>query len=154
MNNHWLEPLKQDSGRKCLKGWSIILHHIVKSNRKTEWLSIKVATFWNNKTGVVFMYGSIFKDRSKNSAIFKMELFLTIGNGRVYNKWTVVFACYSVNSIIFTGKIKIGWKWPCLEGGIRYDFLFCRPVFTFFWKPQLLSVLLTFCFISKINYKN
>ena len=34
-----------------------------------------------------------------------------------------------------------------------YDF-FCQHTFTFFRKRQLLSVSLTFCFISKINYKN
>ena len=40
------------------------------------------------------------------------------------------------------------------EGSIRHTFLFCRHVFTFFRKCQLLSISLTFCFISKINYKN
>ena len=39
------------------------------------------------------MHGDIFKDRSKNSPMFKMELFPNIGDGRVYNQWTVVFAC-------------------------------------------------------------
>ena len=124
---------------------------------------IKVATFRNNKkkdlfsleTGLVFMHGNVFKDGSRNSATFKMKLFATIGNGRVYNQWTVVFACCcGGNSTIFKGKIKIGCKWSCLEGGIRYDFLFCRHGFTFFRKRQLLFVSLIFCFISKINYKN
>ena len=49
---------------------------------------MKVATFQNNKkkdwfsheTGLVFMHGGVFKDRSGNSAIFKMEFFATIGN--------------------------------------------------------------------------
>ena len=119
-----------------------------------------MAIFQNNKkdqrnwTGQVFVGGGIFKDRSKNSATFKVELFPTTGKGRIYNQWTVVIACCCIKSIVFTDKIKIGWKWPCLEGGIRYDFLFCRHVFTFFRKCQLLSVSLTFCFISKINYKN
>ena len=90
----------------------------------------------------------------RNSSTFKMELFATIGNGRVYNQWTVVFPCCCGNSTIFACKIRIGWKWPCLKGGIRYDFLFCRHVFTFFRKRPLLSVLLTFYFIAKINYKN
>ena len=31
------------------------------------------------------MHGDIFKDGSRNSDTFKMELFATIGNGRVYN---------------------------------------------------------------------
>ena len=98
------------------------------------------------------MHGNVFKDRSRNFATFKMELFATIDYGRVYNQYTIVFACCCSNLIIFTGKIKIGWKWPCLEGGIRHDFLFCRHVFTFFQKRQLLCS--TICFISKINYKN
>ena len=84
---------------------------------------------------------------------FKIELFATIGNGRAYSQWVVVLACCCGNSTIFIDKIKIGWKWPCLEVGIRYNFLFCRHVFTIFWKCQLLSVLLTFGFISKIYYK-
>ena len=53
------------------------------------------------------MHGKVFKDESKNSAILKMELFATIGNGRAYNEWAV-FACCCSNSTIFKGKIKIG----------------------------------------------
>ena len=45
-------------------------------------------------------------------ATFRMELFATIGSGRVYNQWTVVFACCCGNTTIIT----------------------------FFWKRQLLSV--------------
>ena len=119
-----------------------------------------MATFQNNKkdwfsheTGLVFMHGKVFKDGSRNFAIFKMNLFAKISNDGAYNQWTV-FACNCGNLIIFTGKIKIGWKWPCLEGSIRYTFLFCRNIFTFFRKRLLLSVSLTFCFITKINYKN
>ena len=37
----------------------------------------------------------MFKDGSRTSTTFKMELFATIGNDRVYNQWTVVFACCS-----------------------------------------------------------
>ena len=99
------------------------------------------------------MHGKVFKDGSKNFAIFKMELFVTIGNGRAYNQWTE-FACCCNNLIIFSDKIKIRCKWSCLEGNIRYTFLFCRHAFTFFWKCWSLSVSLTLCFISKINYKN
>ena len=123
---------------------------------------IKIASFRNNKkedwfshkTRLAFVLGNIFKDGSRNSATFKMELFATIGNGRVYNQWTVIFACCCSNLTIFAGKIKIQWKWPCLEGNIRYNFLFGRNVFTFFQKHQLLSISLTFCFISKSSYKN
>ena len=109
-------------------------------------LSMKVAKFWNNKkkdwflpeTRLVFVLGDIFKDWSRNSATFKMELFATVGNDRVYNQWTVVFACWCGNLTSFLGEIKIGWKESCLEGSIRYDFLFCRPVFIFFRKCQFL----------------
>ena len=80
-----------------------------------------------------------------------MELLTTIGDGSVYNQWA--FTCCCGNSTVFTGKIKIRWKWPCIKGGIKYDFLFCRHVSTFFQKRQLLPVSLTFCVISKINYK-
>ena len=75
----------------------------------------KGGKFQNNKkrlvsheTGLVFVNGNIFKEGSRNSAMFKMELFETIGNCRVHNQQTVVFTrCYS-NSTIFTDKIKIG----------------------------------------------
>ena len=99
------------------------------------------------------MHGDVFKDGSRNCTTFKTELFATIGNGRVCNQWTVVFACCCGNSTIFTGKIKTGWKWSCLEGGIKYDFLCCRHVFTFFRKCQIPFVSLTFCFISKLITK-
>ena len=160
LSNHWLDPWKQDSGSNHLKGWSKILHNTLKSNRKTQRLSIKVATFWNKKkdwffqeTRLVFMHGNVFKDRPRNSATFKMELFATIGNGRVYNQRAVVFACCCSNSTIFTGKFKMKWKWPSFESAIRHN-LFIWYVLTFFRKRQLLSVSLTFCFISKNNYKN
>ena len=44
------------------------------SNKKKDWLS--------HKTGLVFMHGKVFKDRSRNSATFKMKHFVTIGNNR------------------------------------------------------------------------
>ena len=121
-----------------------------------------MAAFWNKKkkywlsdeARLGSVDGNIFKDGFRNSATFKMGLFTTFGNGRAYKQWIIVFACCCGNSTIFKVKIKIGWKQQCLEGGIRYAFLFCRHVFTFFQKCQLLSVSLTFCFNSKINYKN
>ena len=54
------------------------------------------------------MHGYILKEGSRNSATFKMELLATVGNGRVFNQWKVVFACCCGNSTIFKGKIKIG----------------------------------------------
>ena len=71
-------------------------------------LKYKKKDWFSHKTELVFVHGDVFKGRSRNSATFKMELFATIGNGRVYNQWTVVFACCCSNSTIFTGKIKIG----------------------------------------------
>ena len=77
----------------------------------------KVATFRNNmnkedwfsnETGLVFVHGDVFQDGPRNSATFKMELFATIDNGRVYNQWTVAFTCCCGNSTIFAGKIEIG----------------------------------------------
>ena len=47
-----------------------------------------------------------FKDGSKNSATFKTELFATISNGRVYNQWTVVFACCCSNLTSLEAKLK------------------------------------------------
>ena len=117
-----------------------------RNNKKKDWFSYE--------TRLVFVHGDVFKDGSRNSATFTMELFAAIGNGRVYNQWRVGFACFCSNLTIFTDKIKIEWKWPYLEGGIRHNFLFCRYVFTFFRKCQLLSASLTFYFISKMNYKN
>ena len=62
------------------------------------------------------------------------------------------YSCCCVNSTIFTSKIRIIWKWSCLEGEIRYHFLFCRQVLHF--SKMTITISLTFSFISKINYKN
>ena len=53
------------------------------------------------------MHGDVFKNESRSSTTFKMELFATIGNGKAYNQWKVVFACCCGNSTIATGKTKI-----------------------------------------------
>ena len=47
----------------------------------------------------------------------------------------VIFASCCGNSNIFSGKIKIGWKWPWLEGGLGY--FFCFGDVSFFRKRQL-----------------
>ena len=70
-----------------------------RNSKKNDWFS--------NETGLVFMHGDVFKDGSQKSVTFKMELFVIIGNGRVYNQWTIVFVFCCGNSNIFTGKIKI-----------------------------------------------
>ena len=100
-----------------------------------------MATIWNNKkkdwflhkTRLVSMHDDIFKNGSRNSTTFKMELFATVGNVRAYNQWMLVFAhCCGGKLTIVASKIKIGWKWSCLKGGIRNDFLFCGYVLHFF----------------------
>ena len=74
---------------------------MVKSrNNEKDWFS--------HETGLVFVHGDVFRDGSRNSATFEMGFSATIGNGRVYNQWAVVFACCCGNSTTFTGKIKIG----------------------------------------------
>ena len=70
-----------------------------RNNNKKDWNS--------HKTGLVFVHDEVFKDKSRNSGTFKMELFATIGNGRAYSQWTVFACCYG-NSTIFNAKIKIG----------------------------------------------
>ena len=52
-----------------------------RNNNKKDWNS--------HKTGLVFVHDEVFKDKSRNSGTFKMELFATIGNGRAYSQWTV-----------------------------------------------------------------
>ena len=47
------------------------------TNNKKDWFSLE--------SRLVFMHANVFKDGSRNSATFKMELFATVGNGRVYN---------------------------------------------------------------------
>ena len=84
--NHWLDPQKQDSGSNSLKDWSKVLHRMVNNSKETQWILKRVATFkkdwFSHKTRLVFMQGKVFKDRSRNSAIFKMELFVAVTNGR------------------------------------------------------------------------
>ena len=88
------------------------------NNKKKDWFS--------HKTGLVFVHGHIFKDRSENSTTFKMELFATTGNGRVYNQWSVV------TQISLQAKLKLNENVHSFEGCIRYNFLFCRHVLNFF----------------------
>ena len=104
-----------------------------------------MATFPNNKKKDYFLCMATFS---------KMDL-----GALPYLRWSSLQQLVMVwtmdscgNSIISTAKIKIGWKWLCLEEGIRYDFLFCRHVFTFFWKRQLLFTNILFHFRN--NYKN
>ena len=38
--------------------------------------------WFSHETRLVFMHDEVFKDRSRNSAIFKIKLFAAISNGR------------------------------------------------------------------------
>ena len=112
---------------------------------------MKVATFRNNKkkdwfphkTELVFVHGHICKGRSRNSATFKMEDFARIGNDRVYNR--VYFAVVTQPSL--HAKLKFDENGHVLKAASD------KTCFYIFSKMSI-SVSITFCFISKINYKN
>ena len=72
--------------------------------------------WFSHEIGLDFIHGDVFKDRSRNSATFKMELFEAIGNGRVYNQWTFVSAYCCSNLTIFSGKIKLDENGHALTG--------------------------------------
>ena len=105
-----------------------------------------MVTFRNNEKKYWFsqearlgsVHGNVFKDRSRNSVTFKMELFATIGNGRAYNQWTVVFACCCGNSTMFKGKIKIGENGHALKAAS--DTLSCFV--------DMFETSITFCFTN------
>ena len=103
------------------------------NNKKKDWFS--------HETRLVFMHGNVFKDGSRNSATFK-----------VYNNGQLYLHVAAVTQPSLQGKLKSDENGHVLK--VASDILFCRHVFTFFWKCQFLSVSLTFCFIPKINYKN
>ena len=57
-----------------------------KGSNISKW---KEKDWFLHETGLVFVHGDVFKYGSRNSATFKMKVFATIGNRRVYNQWTV-----------------------------------------------------------------
>ena len=63
---------------------------------------------FSHETILVFLHGDVFKNGSRNSVTFKMEVFAEVSNGRAYKQLTVVFASCCVKSTIFMHKIKIG----------------------------------------------
>ena len=81
-----------------------------------------------------------------------MEIFAAISSNEAYNQQDLHVTM--VNRSFLLEKLKSDGNDQCLKGSIRYTFLFCRDAFTFLRKHWLLSVSLTFCFITKINYKN
>ena len=100
------------------------------------------------KTGPVFVHGDFFKDGSRNSATFKMELFATIGNSKVYNQSTVVLASGCSNSTIFTGKIKIDENGHALKASDKISYFV--DMFLHFLKMPI-----TFCFTNILfQFKN
>ena len=75
-------------------------------------------TFWNKKnlfsheTRLYFVYNHIFKDGFRTSATFKMELFTTIVNGRVYKKWINSTKC---SKFIFDKLAKVSKIYFCIN---------------------------------------
>ena len=57
---------------------------------------------------LVFLHGDGFKNGSRSSVTFKMEVFAEVSNSRAYKQLTVVFASCCVKLTTFTCKIKIG----------------------------------------------
>ena len=106
------------------------------------------------------MHGKVFKGGSRNYAIFKMEFFATIGNGRnqqkassdrlTTNKENLLVPVVTPPSL--QAKLKKGENGHALK--VDPDTLSCfvDMLFTFFWKRRLLSVSLTLCFDLEINY--
>ena len=76
------------------KGGSILKYE------KKDWFS--------HETVLVFLHGDVFKNGSRSSVTFKMEVFAEVSNGRAYKQLTVVFASCCVKLTTFTCKIKIG----------------------------------------------
>ena len=129
-------------------------------HRKTQCLSIKKRLV-SHETGLVYMNGEVFKGGSRNSATFKIELFATISRGRNFqrassdglttNRQYLHVAAVTQPSLQV--KLKTNENGHALN--VAPDTLSCfvHMFFTFFRKRQLLSVSLTFCFNSKINFK-
>ena len=94
------------------------------------------------------MHGDVFKDGSRISATFKMELFSKIGNVRVYSQCTVALA--SVTQPFLQAKLRLDRN----DHALKAAFFNCDFLFLQIFENENYFVSLTFCFISKINYKN
>ena len=121
-----------------------------------------MTTFQNNKKDwfshnrLVFMHGEVLKDPSRNSAILRW-------NNNCYNSRklqralsdrltinTQYLPVAGINQPSLQAKLKLDYNdESCLEGGPRYTFLFCRHVFIFCRKCQLVSISLTCYFNPK-----
>ena len=53
------------------------------------------------------MHGDVFKDRSRSSATFKMELFAAVANDRAYKQLTLVSRCCCVTQLSLYAKLKL-----------------------------------------------
>ena len=67
------------------------------NNKKKDWFS--------HETGLVFVHGEVFKDGSRNLAIFKMELFATISNDGAYNQQYLHVTMVTRSSLL--AKVKL-----------------------------------------------
>ena len=106
------------------------------------------------------MHGGVFKGRSRNSSTFKIELFVTVGNGRNLQRASSDGLTTSrqylhvavVTRTSLQAKLKTDENGHALN--VAPDTLSCfvDMFSTLFRKRRLLSVSLSFCFNSKINY--
>ena len=70
------------------------------------------------------MHGDVFKDGSRISATFKMELFSKIGNVRVYSQCTVALA--SVTQPFLQAKLRLDRNDHALKAALIAISYFCR----------------------------
>ena len=68
------------------------------------------------------VHGNFFKDRSKNSATFKVELFAIIGN-RVYNQWQKYLHVAVVTQPSLQAKLKLDESGHAVKA--RSDMISC-----------------------------
>ena len=76
----------------------------IRNNQKKDWNS--------QETRLVFAHGEVLKDKSRNFAIFKMNLFAKTVNSRAYNQWTVITKMKAgiILDFIFQGFTRIAKK--------------------------------------------
>ena len=118
----------------------------------------KKTSFTQNRTS--FHTWRSFQRRSRNSSTFKMELFVTIGNGRNLQRASSdgLTTSRQYLHVAVATRTSLQAKSKTDENGhalkVAADTLSCfvDMFSTFFRKRRLLSVSLSFCFNSKINY--
>ena len=116
----------------------------------------KKTSFTRNRTS--FHAWRSFQRRSRNSSTFKMELFVTIGNGRNLQRASsdglTTNRQYLHVAVVTRTSLQAKLKTDDHALRIAADTLSCfvDMFSTFFRKRRFLSVSLSFCFNSKINY--